>query len=114
MRFSWPPFIATYLLIAVLAIAEDVRLQVTVVPAYQVTIWVGGRQFVARGTGAVKIRVPAGLARIRVIKSNSASPRFRLESNGAELLKSELYGSDLETTIPGDPGRDVELALKTD
>jgi hypothetical protein len=113
MRSRWSALIAVYLLITALAIAADLRLSVRVAPAYQVTVWSGGRQFVAQGTGAVSIRVPAGAARVRVIKTNSASPEFRLESDGAAIMKSGQYGAELEATIPGDPGSEVEVALKT-
>jgi hypothetical protein len=114
MRSRWSALFVVYLLITALAIAADLRLSVRVVPAYHVTIWSGGKQFVAQGTtGAVSIRVPAGAARVRVIKTNSVSPGFRLESNGAAVMQSAQYGVELEATIPGDPGAEVELALKT-
>jgi hypothetical protein len=112
MRSRSSALLAGYLLIAALAIAADLRLSVRVAPAYRVTVWSGDRQFVAQGTGAVSIRVPAGAARVRVIKTNSASPEFQLESNGAAVMKKGQYGAELETIIPGDPGSEVELALK--
>ncbi len=111
-KSRWSALIAVYLLIAALAIAADLRLSVRVAPAYHVTVWSGGRQFVAQGTGPVSMRVPAGAARVRVIKTNSASPEFQLESNGAAVMKNGQYGAELEATIPGDPGSEVELALK--
>jgi hypothetical protein len=105
---------AICLLIAVAARAADLRLVLTVVPAYRITVVSGGQAFATQGTGEVAIRVPAGPARLRVIKTNSVSPRFRLECDGSEILKSGQYGADLQALLPGIPGSEVQLALKTD
>jgi hypothetical protein len=105
---------AVCLLIAGLAVAADLRIAVTVVPAYQITVLSGEQRFIAQGTGEVTIRVPAGPAKLRVVKTNSSSSRFRLECNGAEIVQAGQYGAEVKAIFPGFPGSKVQLALKTD
>jgi len=84
------------------------------VPAHRMTISSQGQQFVAQGIGEVTIRVPAGPVKLQVIKTNSSSTRFRLECNGSEILNAGQYGAEFQALLPGNPGSDVQLALKAD